>query len=547
MNFRTRNLTRSASVILLLIFFCGAANVERIERLIESWQPTHFDVALTFDNELSQITAARADVSILVLKNDVTSIDFDFGSMPVSAVQVNNETARFVQREGKLDVYLAAPAQNNQKLIVSVFYSGVPTDGLILSKDKDGNPSAVGDNWADRVHNWIPCLDHPSAKATVRFTVTAPAKFEVVGNGVLESAKANESGSKTWIWSETNKISPYNMVIAAGMFATAPLKTRSAFPISYYVPISDRQFAEQGFAPAAPSVETFSNLVKAPYPYKKLALIVGATKFGGMENANTIVFTPNLFRNFADAQPRSQRYQIPQNVTVLVAHEIAHQWFGNEVTEATWADLWLSEGFATYFAGVFLEKNESPAAFRRYMAQNAENYFQYAKVRRAPVHDRQTPKLFDLLNPNNYEKGAWVLHMLRENLGERAFFDGISLYYNTHKSGTATTEDLRRALEKTSGKNLKTFFDRWIYGAGHPVYGVSWQPAGKNTIEITLLQTQPEEFFAQPVALEINADKQKRRVVVTPDSKETRVKVKIARPKSIVIDPDDAVLNEIEN
>jgi aminopeptidase N len=542
--FRLKNLSRAAGVGLLVVSLLASAFAQRIERKIESWQPLHFDIKLAFDSSLSQINSATTDVTVLIRQSDVTKIDFDFGAMPVSAVKVDNEAARFAQTGEKLDVYLTNPANKDQKLNISVTYSGVPADGLILTKDRDGNPSAVGDNWADRVHNWIPCLDHPSAKASVRFTVTASSNNSVVANGVLESSKTNPDATKTWVYRESRPVSPYNMVVAVGQFATATLKTNAPVPISYYVPQSDRKFAAQGFSPAAPAVLTFSNLI-APYPYGKLALIVGATKFGGMENANTIVFTPTLFKDFLIEKPRSARYRIPSGVEETVAHEIAHQWFGDTVTEATWADLWLSEGFATYFAGVFLEKNEGKAAFKAYMREKARNYLEYEKTRKSPIHDTETEKLFDLLTPNNYEKGGWVLHNLRGLLGDRVFFEGLRAYYKAHEDATATTEDLRAALEKASGKDLKEFFKRWIYKSGHPIYQISWREITQNQIEITLKQLQSDEAFLQPVTVEIVTNKGAQRVTITPDGKETTIKVKSPKPKKITVDPDEFILKEV--
>ena len=527
-----------------------SAHAARYERKIEAWQPLHFDIKLAFDSSLAQINSATADVTILIRQNDVVKIDFDFGTMPVSAVTVDNAAARFAQTGEKLDVFLTEPARKDQKINVSVTYSGIPKDGLILTKDRDGNPSAVGDNWADRVHHWIPCLDHPSAKASVRFTVTASSYYAVVANGVLESSKesrgVNDSRRTTWIYNESKPVSPYNMVVAVGKFANATLKTKASVPISYYVPQSDRRFAEQGFSPAAPSVLTFSNLI-APYPYGKLALIVGATKFGGMENANTIVFTPTLFKDFLTAKPRSGRYKVPNGVEEVVAHEIAHQWFGDSVTESTWADLWLSEGFATYFAGIFLEKNEGKVRFRQYMREKAKSYLEYEKKNKTPIYDTETEKLFDLLTPNNYEKGSWVLHNLRGMLGDKAFFEGLKNYYNAHKESTATTEDLRAALENASGKNLKDFFERWIYKSGHPVYQATWKETGKTSIELTLRQMQTDEAFLEPVTIEIVTNKGAQRITVTPNDKETIVKVKSAKPKRIIVDPDEFILKETVN
>lgn len=542
--YRRKFLRITVAVLAVVFSILPAAAQKRRERLIDSWQPLHFDIKLTFDPDLSRINSAETDVTVVVRQNNIAKIDFDFGTMPVSGVKVNNENARFTQHDEKLDVYLTAPAQANQKLNISVFYSGIPKDGLILAKDKDGHPSAIGDNWADRVHNWIPCLDHPSAKASVRFTVTAGANNTVVANGILESEKKNSDATKTWIYNEPRVVSPYNMVVAIGQFASAVLKTNSPVPISYYVPPADKKFAEQGFSPAAPSVLTFSNLI-APYPYQKLGLIVGATRFGGMENANTIVFTPNLFNNFTQAKRLSRRYKIPGAIEEVVAHEIAHQWFGDSVTEATWADLWLSEGFATYFAGIFLEKNEGEDAFRTYMKDKAQEYFDYEKRRRVPIYDTETEKLFDLLNANNYQKGAWVLHGLRGMLGDRAFFEGLKLYYKTYKDSTATTEDLRAALEKTSNKDLKDFFSRWIYKAGHPVYKIDWKQTGKSTLELTLRQTQADEAFLQPVVVEITTAKGVSRVKISPKDKETSITIKSAQPKKIVVDPDGFILKEV--
>ena len=252
-------------------------------------------------------------------------------------------------------------------------------------------------------------------------------------------------------------------------------------------------------------------------------------------------------QNFAESRPRSQRYNIPNGVEEVVAHEIAHQWFGDSVTEATWSDLWLSEGFATYFAGLFLENNEGKDRFRAYMRDKAKSYFEFEKRNRTPIHDTKTEKLFDLLNPNNYEKGGWVLHGLRGILGDKAFFDGLKIYYNEHKESTATSEDLRAAFEKASGKDLKNFFERWIYQAGHPIYQISWKQKGKSSLEIALKQTQEDEAFLQPVTIEIVTNNGSKREIITPTGKETIVKFKSAKPKKIVIDPDEFILKEVVN
>jgi aminopeptidase N len=517
---------------------------ERKERLIDTWQPAHFDIALTFNDALSELTSITAEVTVLVRKDNVSVIDFDFGGMPVKAVTVDGAAANFSQHENKLDVSLPQPAKKDQQLKIAISYSGKPKDGLVLSRDRDGLPSAIGDNWPDRVHGWIPCFDHPSAKASVRWTVTAPAVDDVTANGVRESVKQNPNGTKTWVYSEKNPVSPYNMVVAVGQFADAQLKAKSPIPITYYVTHSDSAVAAKGFSSAPASVALFSSLV-APYPYGKLSLIVGATQFGGMENANTIVFAPDLLEHFTTGKPRGVRYNIHSDVEDVVAHEIAHQWFGDSVTESTWADLWLSEGFATYFAGLFLEKNESEAAFRHYMDDNAKQYFAFEKTKRIPIHDTETVDLFALLNKNNYQKGSWVLHALRGTLGDAVFFKGLKIYYEAHKGSTASTEDLRAAFEKASGKDLKNFFERWVYQSGHPVYKISWTKIDAKTIELKLDQSQPDDAFLMPVTLEIATGKIKKRVIMTPDNKSSTMKIQGTAPSKITIDPDNFILKEV--
>lgn len=509
-------------------------------------------VSITFNDQLSEITKATARIDVLVLKK-TTLIDFDFGDLKTNSVKVDAKPVSFTHVNGKLEITLAEAASPGTKLVVEIAYQGKPKDGLIMKMDKDGKPSAVGDNWPNRVHHWIPTLDHPSAKATVTFNITAPAAEEVVANGKLDRVETTANGNRTWTYSIGSPIPPYCMIIAVGQFARLEPSGRTPVPLSYYVPHSDRAAAMKGFAPTIPSLEFFNELI-APYPYEKLAMIVGATQFGGMENSSAIVFSSTLF----DPRPRvklSKRYGIPKGTVALIAHEIAHQWFGDSVTESTWADLWLSEGFATYFAGLFVQRYEGEDAFQEYMKAAAESVFAHEKKSRTPIFDRDTENLMDLLNANNYQKGAWVLHMLRSSLGDDVFFRAIRDYYHAHKDGTASTEDLRAALEKASGKNLKDFFQRWVYGVGHPKYHVTAQYlAREEEIRVVLRQVQPGEAFPEPVPIRVLTDETgPYELIVKFNGKEAVGTVKLTnvltrRPflkYSAQVDPGNTILKEV--
>jgi aminopeptidase N len=548
-------LARALFSIILLLSTLTLALAERRERVVDGWRPLHYDVTLSFNDQLTEITSAKTEINIAILKEPLSTLDLDFGEMTVDAVTVGGTPAHYEQRDGLLNISLTQTPKKSATLNVSVTYHGKPKDGLSLMKDKDGRPSATGDNWPNRVHHWIPCLDHPSAKATVRFTITAPARDLVVANGKMETALTNADTTRTWTYTEGEPIPPYCMVVAVGEFARLEPKTPAPTPLSFYVPQSDSKYAVQGFAAAAPSVALFSEKV-APYPYEKLALIVGATRFGGMENSSAIVFPGTLFNNFETAQPRSRRFNIKRGLMEVTAHEIAHQWFGDSVTESTWADLWLSEGFATYFAGLFVERYEGESAFREYMKRQAESYFSYERERRAPIHDSETEDLFKLLNANNYEKGAWVLHMLRALMGDEHFFEALRSYYRAHAGSVVTTEDLRAACEEVYGKSLKEFFTRWVYESGHPRYDVSWRwraasahhPSSKKDgyVELTIRQLQPDAPFLMPLTIEIVTAKGAQRVIVNPTGKETTQRLPSPlRPTAVRVDPDEVVLKEI--
>jgi aminopeptidase N len=563
MNYQLNSITRFSSrragfpalLLLLLLTLCSFAHAERRERLIENWRPLHYDVTLTLDYKLSELTRAETRLDALVLRNQTTIIDLDFsGALKIEAVSVGGKPARYEQQGERLNVFLARPARRGERLILRVVYHGKPTDGLILTNDKDNRPSATGDNWPNRVHHWIPSLDHPSAKASVNFNVTAPARTTVVANGRLSARRTNANATQTWTYSEPTPMPPYCMVVAVGEFAEikpGAMLPNKLPPVAYYVPPSEQKFALDGFGAAIPSLKFFSETV-APFPYAKLAHIVGATRFGGMENSGAIIYSRTLF-DPRENVPASPRFRISRRLVELVAHETAHQWFGDAVTPATWADLWLSEGFATYYAGLFVERHESPAAFREYMERKAGEYLKYEGTRRAPIYDRETEDLNALLNANNYQKGAWVLHMLRAELGDAVFFRGIRAYYRAHLHKTATTDDLRAALERASGRNLRGFFARWVYASGHPRYEAAWNwsevtrmPGGMLTITLKQTQQDGDALFPNAFPVEIVTGTNTRRLKLTPTGHEISQRIYLKqRPTEVRFDPDATILKEL--
>jgi aminopeptidase N len=545
----TNILRRSLVLTLLLLSISTLALAERRERLVDAWRPMHYDVSLKLNDQLTELTYAQTAITIQVIKAPLSVIDLDFGQMTIDSVKFMNAPVRFEQLSGKLNVHLPQPKNKNDVLTLEITYHGRPSDGLILKMDKAGKPSATGDNWPDRVHHWIPCLDHPSAKATVNFKVTAPARDTVVANGNFVLTRNNPDTTRTWTYTESRPISPYCMIIAVGEYAQSQPQIVTRPPLTYYVPLTDRDYAVRGFNSAPLTLQFFSEKV-APFPYEKLALIVGATRYGGMENSSAIVFSGTTFSTPLDSQPLSRRFNVRRGLVQVIAHEIAHQWFGDSVAIKTWSDLWLSEGFATYFAALFVERFDGQEAFREYMRGAAKTYFAYEQSQRTPIHDTETEDLMKLLNANNYQKGAWVLHMLRGMMGDDKFFRGIRAFYLRHAQKTASTEDLRAALEKESGMNLKEFFARWVYGSGHPRYEASWSwredKGGRGTLKIHLEQTQEGEIFMTPLPVEIVTEKGIQRTTLKPNDRAMSLFIPLPKkPIDVRIDPNETILKEL--
>ena len=494
------------------------------------------------------------DVRVAVHEDGAT-LPLDFTGLAVERVALDGGETAFSHEAGVLRVPLSG-ASAGDTVVVSVHYQGVPDDGLILRENVHGEPSVFVDNWPNRTRFWMPSIDHPADKATVRYTVHAPSQWKVVANGhlVTEGAPAPadaigpEGERLTWVWEVGVPISPYNMVIGAadlevrtvGLAACgrAPASRRpdGCVEVTYWVYPPDVDRAEPSFRRAAQMVEHFTDLI-GPFPFEKLANVQSATRFGGMENASAIFYSEQAIAN-------------GRNIEGTVSHEIAHQWFGDAVTEASWHHLWLSEGFATYFGAQFFEAADGVEAFRERMEESRRRVVSSDDVHR-PIYDPAVTDLFALLNDNNYPKGGWVLHMLRGILGDEAFFSGIREYYRRHLHDAVLTEDFRDVMEEASGRDLDWFFQQWIYQAGFPSFEVEqvWIPGpsgGGGTVELTIRQVQPADWptFRIPMEVEVvSAGRRIRRdIELTGRVTTVRFDAMPAEPTEVLIDPDRWVL-----
>lgn len=366
-------------------------------------------------------------------------------------------------------------------------YRGVPADGLIIAKNKWSDRTFFSDNWPNRAHHWLPCNDTPADKATVEFAVTAPEHYQVISNGV-RIEESNITGNRILThWREAVPIPTKVMVIGAARFAVKNYADSSrihAVSAWVYPQDSAKGFYDYGLAP---SILRFFHDYIGAYPFSKLANVQSKTMFGGMENASAIFYNESSVTGTRSSEG-------------LIAHEIAHQWFGNMATEKSFAHLWLSEGFASYLTHLYLEQQYGTDTLQKGMRQDREQVIRFSKNWNKPVVD-STSGLMDLLNANSYQKGSWVLHMLRQQVGDDVFKNIISNYYNQYKGSNAETADFKTVAEKVSGKNLGLFFKQWLFTAGQPQLQVQWKQA-KDGIVVTVKQTQ-KNLFAFPLQIGI--------------------------------------------
>lgn len=485
--------------------------------------------------DTSNVIRGEATLRIGIRSDLATrNLRLDLKEMSVTGLTLNAHSTAFQQKDDAVLIALPARFGAGDTLEVTVVYHGEPKDGLIIANNKFGRRCFFADNWPDRARYWFPSIDHPSDKSTVFFQVTLPAHYTVVANGRLLNVRETAFHNKSWSWLEQVPIPTYCMVFGAADFAVLTDDTVSTAPVSYYVYPDDAAFARQNFGRVREMMQFFSARF-GTYPYAKLALVQSSTRYGGMENASAIFF--------AESSLGADR-----NIESTTAHEIAHQWFGDSVTETDWHHLWLSEGFATYGAALFFEYVDGAPALHEKMRANRDNYFNYATAARGPILDSTITEYMALLSPNNYAKAGWVLHMLRGVVGDEAFWRGLRSYHARHQYGNALTDDFRLALEEASGTSLEWFFRQWLEQSDYPVVRAQWRwQAAQRQVVMHVQQTQERSFYRCPVEVVLHTAQGDTRRQFWMNERTQQMTWQIeAEPERIVFDPEVKLLMRVE-
>jgi aminopeptidase N len=439
----------------------------------------------------------------------------------------------FTHHKDKLVITLFHPYKKGDTIRLAISYMGIPDDGLIISRNKYGDRTFFADNWPDRAHHWIPCVDRPDDKATFEFYVTAPSHYSVISNGTKIEEKLLSDGNKLTHWKEETPLPTKVMVIGVARFAVRTYKDSPAnIPVSAWVYQQDSIPGFRNYA-VAPSILKFLSDYIGPYPYEKLANVQSKTIFGGMENASAI-FYEELSASSDD------------NIESLMAHEIAHQWFGDMASEKSFPHLWLSEGFATYLTHIYLESKYGTDSLNKRMQNDRDEIIAFAKESNRPIVDSVSP-LMKLLNTNSYQKGGWILHMLRRQLGDTIFHSIIRRYYTAYAGKNADTRDFERICESESGKDLHVFFDQWLYSPGLPKLDVQWKYDEQNKrVLLTVHQTQ-HKLFVFPLEIEIwtGGTGTTKAQIPSVNVQDLQVSFPVtAKPLQIILDPNTCLLFE---
>ena len=493
----------------------------------------HYIFRLTLD-DASNAIAGEATVTVRFTQVGLREVVLDLASAAAGkGMTVSSVSLPYTHQDNKVRVTLPAPSTAGQLTSFTVHYSGVPAQGLRLIDNIHRERTMFSENWPNRARHWLPMIDHPYDKATGEFIVTAPSHYQVVANGLLVEEIDLPDARRRTHWRQSVPISSWLYALGVARFSVHHAGLSEGVPLQTWVFPQDRHTGIAVFEDLSKRAMAFFVSHIGPYSYEKLANVQAAALNGGTEHASAIFYGEKGVANG----------QAP------VVHEIAHQWWGNSVTERDWDEVWLSEGFATYFTLLFTEHDRGRDAFVEGLQRSRATVLQLEqKLPDTPVVHRNLADMNRVLNNLVYQKGGWVLHMLRAEIGTDAFWKGIREYYARYRNQNASTAELRAVMEEVSGQPLEWFFAQWLTRPGVPKLEGSWRyDAAAKAVEVTLTQAQAADAFRLNVEVGIVATPgalpRIERAVMT--GKQVTLTFKAdTRPASVMIDPGTWMLIE---
>lgn len=533
----------------------------------------HYVISSKLDFVKKQITG-QTTIRVKPLANGFQTMELDAAKMNIESVALTNAGAsggasgganggnsdgggeakplQFKTTDEKLIVTLDRAYSADSVIAVTIKYTVLaPKKGVYFidkAVDRGGRLINPRQAWthgeAEESHYWFPSYDYPDDKATSEQYLTVPATDTAIANGELLDTRDNGDGTKTWHY----KISVPHAIYVTSFIAGEYVKIEGKYndtPLSYYVYPGEEHLVPLAFGKTAAMMEIFEKMTGVKFPFNKYdQTMVAQFDFAGMEN---ITATTLADSELYGAELKGMRPQVED----LVSHELAHSWFGNLVTCKTWSQLWLNEGFASYMEAVFREQTAGRKTYLDKIRDDRERVFSDEQngSRQHPLVNSIAVPDNDLFDATTYQKGSVVIYMLRETVGDEAFWKAVNLYLTRHKFGSVETDDLQDAMEDAYGKDLDWFFNQWVYGAGYPELRVksSYDSKKKNVVlEIEQKQKKRDDSvaaFILPLEIEIDTARGLVKKKLNFDqTKETfNIPVK-SEPTKIVFDKDDKII-----
>lgn len=503
----------------------------------------HYKLELSFDFQKKYIYGSMT-MNAVDISDTLNSIYLNLASnMKVNNVRLNESNAAFSRQNDYLVIECSQKTGKNEIFIVTVDYEGAPKNTGFDSfgfKTFDDAPAVYSLSEPDNAPTWWPCKDVLTDKMTFEITMTVPSELTAVSNGLLQDVTESADGKKTFHWKTSYPMTTYLASIAVGKYDYwndyyTSLNGDKQMKIDYYTYPSYTEKAKYDWKNTAGMIKFFSQTF-GEYPFidEKYGMAMFGWISGAMEHQTISSMGYTLVTG-------NGKYED------VVVHELVHQWFGDAVSPASWKDIWLNEGFATYGEALWEEYTNGSGAYHKYMNRLDYGFFN------GTLYD---PEGF-IFGPTSYNKGAWVLHMLRGVVGDSAFFKILKTYYEEHKYSSASTSDFKNVCEKVSGTDLNYFFNQWIFrGKGRPVYKYSWTAdeiqnqgsAGYYKLMLNLQQVQDDyDVYEMPVGILVRTSNGDQQFTFYNNMKIQQFEQPVnGKPIEVLIDNENWIMKRIE-
>ena len=538
------------AVCLLPIFLPGQPaellrKPENFERS-RDYDALHYKLVLELHDKEKSYRGENT-ITAASLRDNLKSLVLDAEGFTVTEVAgPDGRPLPFAVENKKLTISFPKGLAYGEKVSLTVrFHQENPKMGLKFVDAGPGHPAQINTySWPEDAHHWFPCYDYPNDKVTSEVIATVRGDYKVLSNGrLVEVVQDKSAGTSTWHWSQEEPHPSYCIMLAAGPFEVIK-DSFGSLPVDYWVYPKDVADAPRSFRKTPKMIDFYNKTFGFAYPWAKYDQVCVAGYGGGMEATTaTILGQSTIHDERADQDFSSDG---------LVAHELAHMWWGDLVTERAWPDVWLSESFATYAEYLFtrFDRGEDQGAMN--LEEKKASYLAEARDRyiRPIVFNRYNGP-WEIMDAHSYPKGAAVLHMLRFVLGDQAFFRVLGEFLNRFAFKNADTHDFMTVVKETTGENLDWFFEQWIYKPGHPVFDVSaaWdEPAGKLLLKVRQVQdfSRGIPVFRTPVVVGIRTDGEHLSERIWIEKSEESFAFKMpGKPRLVRFDEGDQLLKEL--